>query len=219
MWDKIQQLPENNRSRIYLPLWYEGSVSTHSVAGAASGRPASALSLSLSLTHTRTHTHRPAAHRFVSLLALSLGSLRASTCAGIHVPTFCAHSIGWRPGGGACHWLTPPASGCLTRRWLAGGPGTHGPAHSCVARVCGVGAGAALLQRAGVNTRTRARTTAPGREMHNMFYASSDRHNIYGPAPSNSLPKHKSTRTLNAPENRNLTQPSSPHRAGLWFIK
>lgn len=96
---------------------------------------------SLSHTHIHTHTTRPAVHRSVPVMPLSLGSLQASTCAQIHVPTLCSHSIGCRVDGGARHWLNLSASDRSDLRWLDGGPGTHGPAHSCVARECGVWAG------------------------------------------------------------------------------
>lgn len=104
---------------------------------------------------------QPAVQAFVVARAPSRDSLRAATCAGIHVPSFLAHSIGCRDPDNARHWLTRPASRCFSRRWLDGCRGTHGPAHSCVARVYGVGPGC-LTTGAGINTRTHARGVGQG---------------------------------------------------------
>lgn len=72
------------------------------------------------------------------------------------MPKFCVHSIGCWPGDDARHWPKRPANECYTRRWLDVAPCTQGPAHLCIG-VSMLSSGAALLQRACVNTRTKRR--------------------------------------------------------------
>lgn len=143
------QKKKKDAFRLYLLSWWGRSVNT----GAALGRPASA-SRSVPPSHTLTHTHTNTHSVCVFASSFSLGGLRALACARIHVPTFCAHSIGRLPSGVARHWPSLPASDRSAGRWLDSDRGTQGPAHSCVARVHGVGGeGAAPLQQAGVNWR------------------------------------------------------------------
>lgn len=82
-----------------------GRFRTRVVAGAASVWPEATL-----------HALHPAVHALVTARAPSPDSLRAATCAGIHVPSYSAHSIGRRDPGGARHWPTRPASGRFGRR-------------------------------------------------------------------------------------------------------
>lgn len=122
----------------------------------------------------------------------SLATLRASTCAGIHVPTFYAHPIGRRPGRGRV-LLAKLTSQWLPYDALIGDRRGHSRSCPliCVARVYGGGVAQRRLEPSTIASgckhkgersvaRARARITS-AREMHNMFYAS-DGHGARGPA-------------------------------------
>lgn len=122
---------------------------------------------SLSHTHIHTHTTRSAVHRFVPVLPLSLGSLQASTCAQIHVPTLCAHSIGCRVDGGARHWLNfQPVIAVISTDWTAAPALTVLPTHVSPVSVAS-GLGCSTI--ASGCKHTQARTSA--RDVCCMFYA------------------------------------------------
>lgn len=65
----------------------------------------------------------------------SLATLRATTCAGIHVPTFCAHPIGRRPGGGRAP-LAEPSSQWLLDEALIGRRRGHSRSCPLMCRPC-----------------------------------------------------------------------------------